>query len=184
MERQDARMLYGNTNESSSIPDAPRSGARHFVGPFYSHGALILGNSFCESQPDALRGVVGQRLADALTVWEGYRNARMRNTPLLLRFENYDLVAAQGPNGELALWRGAVDTSCRIAAASQASAAFHLNDQFCFTWESERNLLAGIGSQVLQVAAATDELLVLDFENSRLILESVPDGLCYRLEGR
>lgn len=240
MKRRGAHSLYGSTNESFGIPDAPhpaqpnrpametplpihlnrpepdalpdagptspstatpraggtprsqaggacgmaQGGDAAFTGPFYSNDALILGNSFRKGQPKALDGVVGQRLADALAVWECFGGAWMRDAPLLLRFEDFDLVASRGEDGRLALWTGAVDTARRIDMVQRGSADACLNDRLCPAWKYERSLSVGIGSQVLQVAAATDELLVLDLESGRLVLECGPDGLRHRFEGR
>ena len=197
MERRGAHPLYGSTDESFGIPDGPisahpdqpapnasRSADRRSAGPFYDKGALILGESFREGLPGALDGVVGQRLADALAVWECYDGAWMRDGPLLLRFEDFDLVASRGEDGGLARWQGIVDTARRIGMARCGSADAYLNDRLCLSWKYDRSLSVGIGSQAIQIAAATDELLVLDFEDGGLVLECGPNGLRHRFEGR
>lgn len=197
MERRGAHPLYGSTDESFGIPDAsalaypnpPASDAsrpadRRSAGPLYDKGALILGESFRKGLPGALDGVVGQRLADALAVWECYDDAWMRGGPLLLRFEDFDLVASRGDDGGLALWQGIVDTARRIGMARCGSADAYLDDRLCLSWKYDRSLSVGIGSQAIQIAAATDELLVLDFEDGGLVLECGPNGLRHRFEGR
>lgn len=197
MERRGTHPLYGSTDQSFGIPDAsnlsdpnppvsddPCSSTRRAAGPFYGNGALILGESFREGEPEALDGVVGQRLADALAVWECYDGVWMRGGPLLLRFEDFDLAASRGDDGRLALWQGAVDTARRIDMERSGSDGSYLNDPLCPCWKYDCGLSAGIGSQALQIAAATDELLILDFENGGLVLECSPDGLRHRFEGR
>ncbi len=59
----------------------------------------------------ALDDTIRQYLADVLTVWECYRDQQMAGAPLLLRFEDFDLVIAASENDDLIFWRGAVNTN-------------------------------------------------------------------------
>ena len=61
--------------------------------------------------------IAGQYLADALIVWDCYADAPLARTPVLLRFESFDLVCRSASEGGLALACGAVDTAHAPAGA-------------------------------------------------------------------
>ena len=126
MALQGAHQLFGDTDESSCVPDAAcaprRSGAREASdAPDVPDAACAIGMPDeayklkaswmldAPSSPEVFP--LGDYLADAFIAWDFYADAPIPDAPFVLRFSEGDLVAYRALDGELAVWAGAVDTS-------------------------------------------------------------------------
>ena len=152
-------------------PDTAACGPR-----FNQRGLLILDQSFQRSDSRAFEGVTGRYLADAFSVWDSYAKEWLDNSPTLLRFETCDVVVSLGAQNSLAFWRGIVDTDARVEITDPLRNK-ELAERHCPTWRSNPALSAFVGSQALQIATASDERLVVDFTEGRLVIESAPYGI-------
>ena len=94
--------------------------------------------------------------------------------PLLLRFEECDLVAALAePDEGLALWKGAVDTSLKVKAVANSSLeAEEQNDRLCLAWTTTPMPSKTIGQKVLSIHLERNTRLVLVLEESRILVEA------------
>lgn len=165
MAESNAHSLHGSTNDSSSIPDSSLD-----PGPAYDEeGSLILAKSFKASASDALDGIAGQRLADAFAIWECYSDQQAGNSPLLLRFEACDLVAAIGEDGLLSLWKGAVDTSSKVRSAADGFPSGSCeSDELCLAWVAIRSLSKTMGQQASSIHLDGKQCLLIRLEETRI----------------
>lgn len=116
MALQGAHQLFGDTDESSCVPDAAcaleRLGAREASdAPDAPDAACAIGmlGEACElkasqmpdapSSPEAFP--LGDYLADAFIAWDFYADAPIPDAPFVLRFSEGDLVTYRALDGEL-----------------------------------------------------------------------------------
>ena len=149
MMQENARSLFGDTDEVSCVPDALLSRDVRDVGPVYDvDGALILAESFSAGGSTALGDLHGARLADAFCIWECYADARAKESPLLLRFDDFDVIAVASPQGPRAVWRGVVDTSAAVKAVrADANESERVNDASCLIWKRVLNWKSGMSAE-------------------------------------
>lgn len=177
MEQRSAHSLYGSTDESSCVPDASIQ-----AGPAYDiDGSLVLRESFQANCSRALDGVQGQYLADTMTAWDCLSNRKMENAPLLLRFEDFDVVISAYSEGRLAFWQGSVDTSgsMKVAAGNVSDASD--NDRVCPAWMPVPALYEIVGSQATGIVEAAGTSIFICFGEDSLHLESRRGAIFYRL---
>lgn len=203
MSKDTRHFLYGDTNESSCVPDASvttgnppaetGSGASSAeepsarpltseprattstrtvttfmsdaTGPAYdTDGALVLDPSFknepAQNGPDAENAAVsapvlleGRRLVDALMLWDAYRNDWALESPLLLRFEDGDVVlsyqAVRTTCGHITWWEGSLDTARPVRILPQGNPHNdEVNDQECLQWAPVPSWDKALGQQV------------------------------------
>lgn len=192
MAQQNARMLYGSTNNSSCVPDC--AAANHppdrtrgtlptapAAGPAYdSAGRLVLSGSFRRDNANALDGLIGCRLADALVVWECCEGKRLAAAPLLLRFEEFDLAFSAGADDAGAFWRGTLDTGRSMRMRADATDAdAEANERACPAWVSEPSLWRLAGAQVVQAPARERGRCAIAFDEAELVLEAKGGEVSY-----
>ena len=122
MALQGAHQLFGDTDESSCVPDAAcapeRPGARGKLdAPNEPDAACAIGapGETCELKASWMLGApsspeafpLGDDLADAFIAWDFYADAPISDAPFVLRFSEGDLVAYRALGGELAVCVGA-----------------------------------------------------------------------------
>lgn len=177
MGQRNTHSLYGSTDKSSCVPDASTK-----AGPAYDiDGSLVLRESFQVSCSRALDGVPGQYLADALTVWDCLAKRRMERAPLLLRFEDFDVVFSADSEGRLAFWQGSVDTSGSMKVAVGGSSEAPDNDRVCPAWVPASTLSKIVGSQATGIIETDDTSALVCFGEDNLHLKSRRDAILYRL---
>lgn len=145
MAEQNARSLFGSTNDSSSVPDA------------------------------SLARLIGDHLADALVVWECYRDEPLEHTPLVLRFGACDLVVSTANGDTLALRLGSVDTTQTPEIAAPAC------EELCPAWMPADALADALGQRVMGVAIQK-AICELTLEDCRIRLAARGSAVEIRVE--
>lgn len=182
MALQGAHQLFGDTDESSCVPDAAcaprRSGARGVSDePAVPDAACAIGmlGEACElkasrmldapSSPEVFP--LGDYLADAFIAWDFYADAPIPDAPFVLRFSEGDLVAYRALDGELAVWAGAVDTSLPPASLRRDV------EDCCPAWVVAGPLSCAFGQRACRVFRAAKDEYVIELEECsiRLSLE-------------
>lgn len=182
MALQGAHQLFGDTDESSCVPDAAcaprRSGARGVSDePAVPDAACAIGmlGEACKlkasqmldapSSPEAFP--LGDYLADAFIAWDFYADAQIPDAPFVLRFSEGDLVAYRALDGELAVWAGAVDTSLPPASLRRDV------EDCCPAWVVAGPLSCAFGQRACRVFRAAKDEYVIELEGCsiRLLLE-------------
>ncbi len=172
--------LYGSTNESSCVPDAdmrdracepsPRAA---FPGPAFDvDGVMILEESFRGDEGVSLDDLAGQYLVDAFVVWECWDRCEASSSPVLLRFEDFDLTCSAGADGALALWRGAVDVEAPMKAVREGDGREDENARTCYAWERIDDLLDVAGCCLERADRKSPGEIELKFDGARLRLEA------------
>ena len=177
MAANDAHTLYGNTNETSSIPDA-----RPAAGPVYDQAhSLVLSASFKASSPASPGTLTGQALVDASIIWECYGDIPAKGTPMLLRFDDADLVVSPHDSG-IALWAGALDTAAPIAMFPDSTPANkEENEQTCLCWEELPALADALGQTVTAIRTPPNALTII-LEAATLTIENHAGSLSSTLK--
>ena len=182
MALQGAHQLFGDTDESSCVPDAAcaprRSGARGVSDePAVPDAACAIGMSgeVCElkaswmldapSSPEAFP--LGDDLADAFIAWDFYADAPISDAPFVLRFSEGDLVAYRALGGELAVCAGVVDTSLPPASLRRDA------EDCCPAWVVAGPLSCAFGQRACRAFRAARDEYVIELEGCsiRLSLE-------------
>ena len=182
MALQGAHQLFGDTDESSCVPDAAcaprRSGARgvsdESVVPDaacaigMSGGACELKASWmlgASSSPEAFP--LGDDLADAFIAWDFYADAPISDAPFVLRFSEGDLVAYRALDGKLAVCAGAVDTSLPPASLRRDA------EDCCSAWVVAGPLSCAFGQRACRAFRTAKDEYVIELEGCsiRLSLE-------------
>lgn len=171
--------LYGETSDSSCVPDVGcRVPARVALscaaqaGPVFDmDGAMVLGESFRADDATPLDALMGQYLADAFVLWECWDDCEEKASPLLLRFEEFDVVCSAGEDSLLALWSGALDVSAPVKAVRDERDDAGQNARTCYAWERPVDLSALTGCLLDRIARTAAGALVLEFDDGRLCLE-------------
>ena len=182
MTMQGAHQLFGDTDESSCVPDAAcaprRSGARgvsdESVVPDaacaigMSGGACELKASWmlgASSSPEAFP--LGDDLADAFIAWDFYADAPISDAPFVLRFSEGDLVAYRALDGKLAVCAGAVDTSLPPASLRRDA------EDCCPAWVVVGPLSCAFGQRACRAFRTAKDEYVIELEGCsiRLSLE-------------
>ena len=182
MALQGAHQLFGDTDESSCVPDAAcaprRSGARGVSDePAVPDAACAIGMSGetwepkaswmldAPSSPEAFP--LGNYLADAFIAWDFYADAPISDAPFVLRFSEGDLVAYRALDGKLAVCAGAVDTSLPPASLRRDA------EDCCPAWVVAGPLSCAFGQRACRAFRAARDEYVIELEGCsiRLSLE-------------
>ena len=149
MALQGAHQLFGDTDESSCVPDAAcaprRPGARE-----------------ASASPEVFPW--GDYLADAFIAWDFYAAAPIPDAPFVLRFSEGDLVAYRALDGELAVWAGAVDTSLPPASLRRDV------EDCCPAWVVAGPLSCAFGQRACRVFRAAKDEYVIELEECNICL--------------
>ena len=179
MALQGAHQLFGDTDESSCVPDAAcaprRSGARGVSDePAVPDAACAIGmpGEACElkaswmldapSSPEVFP--LGDYLADAFIAWDFYADAPIPDAPFVLRFSEGDLVAYRALDGELAVWAGAVDTSLPPASLRRDV------EDCCPAWVVAGPLSCAFGQRACRVFRTAKDEYVIELEECNICL--------------
>lgn len=182
MALQGAHQLFGDTDESSCVPDAAcaprRSGARGVSDePAVPDAACAIGmlGEACKLKASWMLGApsspevspLGDYLADAFIAWDFYADAPIPDAPFVLRFSEGDLVAYRALDGELAVWAGAVDTSLPPASLRRDV------EDCCPAWVVAGPLSCAFGQRVHRAFQAAKGEYTIELEECsiRLSLE-------------
>lgn len=197
MALQGAHQLFGDTDESSCVPDAAcaprRPGAREVSDePAVPDAACALERLGVPDAPDAACAIgmpgeacelkasqmldapsspeafpLGDYLADAFIAWDFYADAPIPDAPFVLRFSEGDLAAYRALDGELAVWAGAVDTSLPPASLRRDV------EDCCPAWVVAGPLSCAFGQRACRVFRAAKDEYVIELEGCsiRLLLE-------------
>mgnify|MGYP004543450271 FL=1 len=182
MALQGAHQLFGDTDESSCVPDAacaPRgSGARGVSDepavPDAAH-AIGMSDEACEIKASWMLGAssspeafpLGDDLADAFIAWDFYADAPISDAPFVLRFSEGDLVAYRALDGKLAVCAGAVDTSLPPASLRRDA------EDCCPAWVVAGPLSCAFGQRACRAFRTAKDEYVIELEGCsiRLSLE-------------
>lgn len=197
MALQGAHQLFGDTDESSCVPDAAcaprRSGARGVSDePDVPDAACALERLGAPDAPDAACAIgmpgeacklkaswmldapsspevfpLGDYLADAFIAWDFYADAPIPDAPFVLRFSEGDLVAYRASGGELAVCTGSVDTSLPPAGLHPDA------EGCCPAWVVAGPLSCAFGQRVHRAFQAAKDEYTIELEECivRLTLE-------------
>lgn len=179
MALQGAHQLFGDTDESSCVPDAAYAiGMQGAPGrsssPDAPDAACAIGmpGEACEleaswmldapSSPEVFP--LGDYLADAFIAWDFYADAPIPDAPFVLRFSEGDLVAYRALDGELAVWAGAVDTSLPPASLRRDV------EDCCPAWVVAGPLSCAFGQRACRVFRAAKDEYVIELEECNICL--------------
>ena len=170
MALQGAHQLFGDTDESSCVPDAAcaigTSGEACELKASWMLGA--------PSSPEAFP--LGDYLADAFIAWDFYADAPIPDAPFILRFSEGDFVAYRALDGELAVWVGAVDTSLPPASLRRDA------EDCCPAWVVAGPLSCAFGQRACRVFRTAKDEFAIELEGCsiRLSLEggTVQTAVC------
>ena len=179
MALQGAHQLFGDTDESSCVPDAAcaprRSGARGVSDePAVPDAACAIGmlGEACKlkaprmldapSSPEVFP--LGDYLADAFIAWDFYADAPIPDAPFVLRFSEGDLVAYRALNGELAVCAGAVDTSLPPASLRRDA------EDCCPAWVVAGPLSCAFGQRACRAFRTAKDEYVIELEECNICL--------------
>lgn len=173
MALQGAHQLFGDTDESSCVPDAAcaprRSGARGVSDePAVPDAACAIGMSggACELKASWMLGAssspeafpLGDDLADAFIAWDFYADAPISDAPFVLRFSEGDLVAYRALDGKLAVCAGAVDTSLPPASLRRDA------EDCCPAWVVAGPLSCAFGQRACRAFRTAKDEYVIELE--------------------
>lgn len=149
-----ARRIFGDTDRASGVPDRTSS-------------------SNPPDRPDrceTLGSVEGQALADAFGVWDAQAQEWLPYAPLLLRFEDTDLLlqpSVDGTRVHAAL--GSVPTTLPLRLARPETAEQErLNQELCLQWMRCSDLSGLAGQRAVFARLLTDggqTFAAIDFED-------------------
>lgn len=182
MALQGAHQLFGDTDESSCVPDAVCAlGKLGAPGRSSSPGAPDMAcalETLGEVSAIKLSGMTcvpsaseafpsGDYLADAFIAWDFFVDAPIPNAPLVLRFDECDLVAYRALGGELAVCAGAVDTSLPPASLRRDA------EDCCPAWVVAGPLSCAFGQRACRAFRTAKDEYVIELEGCsiRLSLE-------------
>ena len=183
MALQGAHQLFGDTDESSCVPDAAcaprRSGARGVSDePAVPDAACAIGMSgeVCELKASWMLGApsspeafpLGDDLADAFIAWDFYADAPISDAPFVLRFSEGDLAAYRALDGKLAVCAGAVDTSLPPASLRRDA------EDCCPAWVVVGPLSCAFGQRACRAFRTAKDEYVIELEGC---------SICLSLEG-
>lgn len=194
MALQGAHQLFGDTDESSCVPDAAcaprRSGARGVSDePDVPDAACALERLGAPDAPDAACAIgmpgeacklkasqmpdapsspeafpLGDYLADAFIAWDFYADAPIPDAPFVLRFSEGDLVAYRALDGELVVCAGSVDTSLPPASLRRDA------EDCCPAWVVAGPLSCAFGQRACRVFRAAKDEYVIELEECNICL--------------
>lgn len=167
MTANDIHSLYGSTNETSSIPDAQPA-----AGPAFDQAHnLVLSASFKTPSSTDPSTLTGQTLVDALVIWECYSDLPAAGAPVLLRFDDADLIVSPHDSG-IALWTGALDTTAPIVTLPDDTPSHkEENERTCLCWEELPALADALGQTVTAICTSPDALTIT-LETATLMIEN------------
>lgn len=162
-----AHCLYGNTNESSSVPSAESWPNTNLSDGDFTQKATAtsINKSEYPTTPKAIHGFIHslglertltlqglkkQFLADLFVVRNCYTNKPLFWSPLLLRFEAFDLLVSAEPDGTLSFWQGNVNTEKGLDCSPFS---FGNKNELCPVWTNRTLLIKATGQQVLSACA-------------------------------
>lgn len=141
---------------------------------------MALHEPFRPGRTHAPGNVAGQYLADALTVWDCYADQELEGAPLLLRFEDFDMVFSAGQEGDLAFWQGSVGTS-HAAKAADGGRTEAIDSRFCPAWVPAPALSGVIGEQAKGAVRVDGANGLVRFGNAHLHLAGNRSSISYYL---
>ena len=179
-----AHCLCGNINESSSIPSAESWPNTNLSDGGFTQKATVTSinkseypttskaiHSFIHSlgleRTLTLQGLKKQFLADLFVVRNCYTNKPLFWSPLLLRFEAFDLLISAEPDGTLSFWRGNVNTKKGLDCFPFS---FNNKNELCPVWTNKTLLIKATGQQVLSACAKNKRQIKLDLDESYLYM--------------
>ena len=134
---------------------------------------------------DELRGLAGQYLADAFIVWDYYRDEALPHTPLLLRFEEYDVIVLAESTGELSFWKGGSNTQNDLQESLVSLPPKIKRAEICLGWTGTPSLTKAIGQQVQAVRITNKrEKVLIHLETVDIVLAGHKGSVHVTLEGR
>lgn len=174
--------LYGNTNESSSVPSAESWPNTNLSDGGFTQKATAtsINKSEYPTTPKAIHGFIHslglertltlqglkkQFLADLFVVRNCYTNKPLFWSPLLLRFEAFDLLVSAEPDGTLSFWQGSVNTEKGL---DYSPFSFIDKNELCPVWTNKTLLIKATGQQVLSACAKNKHQIKLDLDESYL----------------
>lgn len=167
MTANDIHSLYGSTNETSSIPDAQPASEPALD---QAHN-LVLSASFKAPSATCPSTLIGQTFVDALVIWECYGDLPAAAAPILLRFDDADLVVSPYDSG-IALWTGALDTTAPIVMLpDDTPSRKEENERTCLCWEKLPTLADALGQTVTAIRTSPDALTI-ELETITLTIEN------------
>ena len=104
-------------------------------------------------------------LADLFVVRNCYTNKPLFWSPLLLRFEAFDLLVSAEPDGTLSFWQGNVNTEKGLDCSPFS---FGNKNELCPVWTNRTLLIKATGQQVLSACAKNKRQIKLDLDESYL----------------
>ena len=173
MALQGAHQLFGDTDESSCVPDAactPGRPGAHGKSDVLDEPdtacAIGMSGEVCElkaswmldapSSPEAFP--LGDYLADAFIAWDFYADAPVSDAPFVLRFAEGDLVAYRALGGELAVCAGVVDTSLPPASLRRDA------EDCCPAWVVAGPLSCAFGQRACRAFRTAKDEYVIELE--------------------
>ena len=155
MAEQTAHFLFGSTNDSSCIPSK--------MPPTFDPLRYLKATPL---EPlTNIKALEGQYLAEVLEVWECYDNFPLHNSPILLRFEEIDLLVVSDDTGKLSLWLGAIDTEqCLDDFQTQPENGEIDQPEYCLFWMSHPELQELVGQQAYSITRTENEEIQIVFD--------------------
>ena len=155
MAEQTTHFLFGSTNDSSCIPTE--------MPPTFDPLRYL------EATPleplTNIKALEGQYLAEVLEVWECYDDFPLHNSPILLRFEEIDLLVVSDDTGKLSLWLGAIDTEqCLDDFQTQPENEDIDQPEHCLYWMSHPELQELVGQQAYSITRTENEEIQIVFD--------------------
>ena len=166
-----AHCLYGNTNESSSVPSAESWPNTNLSDGGFTQKATAtsINKSEYPTTPKAIHGFIQglkkQFLADLFVVRSCYTNKPLFWSPLLLRFEAFDLLVSAEPDGTLSFWQGNINTEKGL---DYSPFSFIDKNELCPVWTNKTLLIKATGQQVLSACAKNKRQIKFDLDESYL----------------
>lgn len=179
MALQGAHQLFGDTDESSCVPDAAcalerlgapgRSSSPDALDASRANGmpgeACKLKASWMLDAPSSPKVFpLGDYLADAFIAWDFYADAPIPDAPFVLRFSEGDLVAYRALDGKLAVCAGAVDTSLPPASLRRDA------EDCCPAWVVAGPLSCAFGQRACRAFRTAKDEYVIELEECNICL--------------
>ena len=161
-------MLYGDTSETSSVPS---SQSYDLSDSFF----LALDNSFKRDKTFDPFEIVGQYLADTFILVDVEEDKPLLGSPIILRFEDFDVAVAQKQNAGFVIYKGSLTCetpfkSKDLVLTSDMEAAIKL---WSLSWLRANKLHHFVGREVTNVELEAFRSINLEFEEgSRLRIDT------------
>lgn len=151
----------------------------------FASEALTLDADAITGTSTALADLTGRYLVDALKPWDSYHDNWALESPLLLRFEDGDIVFSCDEEGQIRTWSGEMDTSRPIRMYPQGTPeADEANDRYCLQWAPLSLLGPAYGCEVLDAVDNSSNGIDIDLEDSYIHLYTIDGGVIPALHPR